>query len=109
MIVVDTSSSALRPRLNPMEHHLGLRIIRTNLGNLPPHGAGAPQTTYGGVFDAFVGELAFAIPFASFTRKLDVTISTGSFDLDSSFRLGAQTGGFDPIANAVTLQMGLIH
>jgi hypothetical protein len=45
-------------------------------------------------------------PFASFTGKLDVTVSTGSFGLTSNFTLGAGTGGINPVTQPVTLQIG---
>ena len=45
-------------------------------------------------------------PFASFTGKLGVTVSTGSFDLNSSFKLGAGSSGINPVTQAVTLQIG---
>ena len=45
-------------------------------------------------------------PFASFTGKLDVTVSTGSFDLNSSFTLGAGSNGINPVTEDVTLQIG---
>lgn len=45
-------------------------------------------------------------PFASFTGKLEVTVSTGSFDLNSSFTLGTGSNGINPITEDVTLQIG---
>ncbi|HUY20530.1 MAG TPA: choice-of-anchor Q domain-containing protein [Candidatus Binataceae bacterium] len=51
-------------------------------------------------------ELADQTPFANFSGKLEVTVSTGSFDLNSSFTLGAGSDGIDPSAEDVTLQIG---
>ena len=51
-------------------------------------------------------ELVDQTPFASFTGKLEVTVSTGSFGLNSSFTLGAGTSGINPVTQAVTLQIG---
>jgi hypothetical protein len=45
-------------------------------------------------------------PFASFTGKLGVTVSTGSFDLNSSFKLGTGSSGINPLTQAITLQIG---
>jgi hypothetical protein len=75
-----------------------------------PTTAGAFQTAFGkgsnSKVDAYVSKLNIGMQFARFTGKLDVTVSTGSFDLDSSFRLGAGTSGFNPVAENLTLQMG---
>ncbi len=51
-------------------------------------------------------ELVDQTPFASFTGKLDATVSTGSFDLTSSFTLGTGTSGINPVTQPMTLQIG---
>jgi len=47
-----------------------------------------------------------AIAFSSFTAKLELRISTGSFDLNSAFTLGATSDGINPVMENVTLQIG---
>src|SRR5229473_359906 len=51
-------------------------------------------------------ELVDQTPFASFTGKLQVTVSAGNFDLTSNFTLGAGTGGINPVTQPMTLQIG---
>jgi hypothetical protein len=46
------------------------------------------------------------VPFARFTGKLGATVSTGSFDLTSSFTLGVGSNGINPITEDVKLQIG---
>jgi hypothetical protein len=53
-----------------------------------------------------IGAFELGEPFATFTGKLDVTVSTGSFELNSSFTLGAGSNGINPVAEKVTLQIG---
>jgi hypothetical protein len=51
-------------------------------------------------------ELVDQTPFASFTGKLQVTVSAGNFDLTSNFTLGTGTGGINPVTQSMTLQIG---
>lgn len=44
--------------------------------------------------------------FASFTVKLDLQPSTGSFNLNASFTLGSCSDGINPLNHNVTLQIG---
>ena len=47
-----------------------------------------------------------SIVFASFAAKLDVRLTARSFDLNSTFTLGAGSSGINPIAEPVTLKVG---
>jgi len=74
-----------------------------------PTSVRAFETSYGDGFgDAFVTKLnlSTAVPFASFTAKLERTRSIRSFDLNSNFTLGTASDGINPVAEAVTLQIG---
>jgi hypothetical protein len=62
-----------------------------------------------GDFDVFAFNFqppSSSVAFASFTGKLALTRSSGSFDLKSSFTLGTASNGINPVAEAVTLQIG---
>jgi outer membrane protein assembly factor BamB len=47
-----------------------------------------------------------SVSFGNFTGKLDITKSSGTFDLNSSFSLGTGSNGINPVSETVTLQMG---
>jgi hypothetical protein len=46
------------------------------------------------------------VPFASFTAKLDVTLSTGTFKASSKFTLSSRSNSIDPVTEEVTLHVG---
>jgi hypothetical protein len=44
--------------------------------------------------------------FAAFSAKVDISLSTGSFDTNSTFTLGAGSRGINPLTQPVTLKVG---
>jgi Beta-propeller repeat len=83
-------------------------VVGDTLSSDFPTTPGAFQTTLRGLSNAFISKLGFSssVFFSSFTAKLEVTISTGSFDLNSAFKLGATSNGINPVTEDVILQIG---
>ncbi len=46
------------------------------------------------------------VPFASFTAKLTIPGESGKFELNAEFTLGSGSTGINPLADAVTFQIG---
>src|SRR3989442_1752763 len=47
-----------------------------------------------------------SVPFAAFSPRVEVAASTGAFEVNSTFTLGAGSPGIHPLTDTVTLQLG---